>query len=207
MKANISSFVVNNPDLYQFELTAADWLIVEQTIEFLEPFKAATKRCEGDYVTLDKVQQYMDSLDNHLRLQQERYKHQPAMLGSVFIYWHAFNKYYQLTDTTGAYTTAILLHPALRKAYLQAAWKRDWITAGVARARALWLQYKEEEEELVVNTAEMDHFQRWKASIAAKSRASKSGQQDEFERFINAPQDDVDISPLQWWLQPQQQRS
>ena len=53
----------------------------------------------------------------------------------------------------------------------------------------------------------MDHFQRWKASIAAKSRASKSGQQDEFERFINAPQDDVDISPLQWWLQPQQQRS
>ena len=83
------------------------------------------------------------------------------MLGSIFTSWYAFNKYYKLVDKTSAYTTALLLHPSLRKAYLTTAWKREWITSGVVRAKELWLQYKE--EEVVVDNidgSDKDYYER-----------------------------------------------
>jgi len=55
LRASYTSFVIDNPSLYEHELTAADWTLVETTTNFLQPFREATKRCEGDYVTLDKV--------------------------------------------------------------------------------------------------------------------------------------------------------
>ena len=206
LKGYYTSFIHDNPALAVYELTTADWLLVEQTVAFLEPFKVATKRCEGDYVTLDKVQLYMDGLDAHFKEQQELYKPEPAMLGSIITSWHAFDKYYKVVDTTGAYTAAILLHPALRKSYLTSAWKRDWITAGVQRARALWLQYKQEVSTDNTDTSSLPQFERFLAGVQSKQR-SKGGSADEFERFIAAPIEHIDIPPLQWWLQPQQQRS
>jgi hypothetical protein len=206
LKGYYTSFIHDNPALAEYELSTADWLLVEQTIAFLEPFKAATKRCEGDYVTLDKVQLHMDGLDAHYKEQQELYKHEPAMLGSVITSWHAFDKYYKVIDTTGAYTAAILLHPSLRKSYLTGAWKRDWITAGVQSARTLWLQYKKEVSTDDTDTSSLPQFERFLAGVQSKQR-SKGGSADEFERFINAPIELIDIPPLQWWLQPQQQRS
>ena len=67
----------------------------------------------------------MDCLNNYFKLQKERFNNKPAMLGSIFTSWHAFDKYYKLVDETSAYTTALLLHPSLRKAYLTTAWKRE----------------------------------------------------------------------------------
>jgi hypothetical protein len=206
LKGYYTSFIHDNPALAEYELTTADWLLVEQTLTFLEPFKEATKRCEGDYVTLDKVQLHMDGLDAHFKEQQELYKQEPEMLGSIFTSWHAFDKYYKVIDTTGAYTAAILLHPALRKSYLTSAWKRDWITAGIQRARALWLQYKKEVSIDDKDTLSLNQFERFLAGVQAKQRL-KGTSGDEFDRFINAPIELIDIPPLQWWLQPQQQRS
>ena len=118
LRTYYTSFVIDNPDLHQYELSAADWQLIELTITFLQPFKRVTTACEGDYVTLDKVQLHMDCLDNHFKLQKERFNNEPAMLGSIFTSWHAFDKYYKLVDETGAYTTALLFHLGLRKAYL-----------------------------------------------------------------------------------------
>ena len=58
-------FIIDVPQLPDNELTAAEWQLVELTVQFLLPFKEATKQCEGDYVTLDKVQLEMDALLAH----------------------------------------------------------------------------------------------------------------------------------------------
>ena len=119
-------------------LTASEWTLIEQTVAFLQPFKQATKLLEGDEVTLDKVQLIMDSLVAHFKEQMALYRSNTSFNESLVTAWHAFDKYYKLIDETGAYTAAILLHPNRRKSYLQAAWHRDWVSAGVERARSIW---------------------------------------------------------------------
>jgi hypothetical protein len=52
----------HNEQLSDYELSASDWQLVEQTITFLRPLKQATPQCEDDYVTFNKVQSYMDML-------------------------------------------------------------------------------------------------------------------------------------------------
>jgi hypothetical protein len=135
LKAIYTSFIYNNTSLSEYELSTADWTLVEQTLAFLGPFKVVTKRLEGDHVTLDKVQLHMDSLDAHFKEQSQVHTHEPALSGSILTAWFAFDKYYKVIDTTGAYTAAVLLHPGLRKSYLTSAWKQAWVTPGVSRAR------------------------------------------------------------------------
>ena len=124
LKAQFTSFCVtseHNDDL----LSPLEWTLVEQTIAFLQPFKYATKQLEGDSVSLDKVQLTMDSLVAHFKQQMSLHRSNTSFNASVVTAWHAFDKYYNLIDETGAYTAAILLHPNRRKSYLQAALERD----------------------------------------------------------------------------------
>lgn len=84
---------------------------MEQTIDFLLLFKEATKQCEGDHVTLDKVQIAMDGLVEHYNEQKAQHKTNKSLPESLLTSWHVFDKYYELIDETGAYTAAIVLHP------------------------------------------------------------------------------------------------
>jgi len=149
LRHGYTTFVLNHyEDLGEYELNAADWQVIEQTITFLQPFKQATLQCEGDCVTLDKVQLHMDMLRAHFikyRSSTQTTSDKPfyeALLTS----WYAFDKYYSWIDQTGAYSAAILLNPKLRKSYLAAAWQRDWVKPGIERAEAVWTdRYKKEE--------------------------------------------------------------
>lgn len=205
LRAVYTSFIYDHQQLADKELTAAEWQLVEQTVQFLQPFKEATKRCEGDYVTLDKVQQTMDSIIAHYQGQQVLYRANKLFTESIVTSWYAFDKYYRLIDQTGAYTAAILLHPNRRLSYLQAAWQKDWVKPGIERARAVWMKYKNEEVDEEEDTSELTQYERWLLTIQAKQRRGK-GAQDEFERFINAPADDIDIPVLDWWQETSQQR-
>lgn len=49
----MSSFVHDNSQLSHYELSQAEWRLLRDTEQFLQPFKEQTKRCEGDNVTLD----------------------------------------------------------------------------------------------------------------------------------------------------------
>jgi hypothetical protein len=207
LKPQYTAFILNNQEVIDCELSAAEWLVIDQTIDFLRPFKEATKACKGDKVTLDKVQLYMDGLRQHYIDQRSEYSTNPAMLGAIVTSWYAFDKYYSLINETGAYTLAALLHPNCRKSYLIASWEPRWVNAGISRARKVWLQYKKAPEEPEKDSSTLTHFERYIAGIQAKQRSSKSGQIDEFDRFINAPPDNIDISALDWWLQPTQERS
>ena len=187
LKAQYTSFCADN-DKDEYHLIASEWHLVQLTIDFLQPFKDATKRCEGDYVTLDKVQLTMDALSAHFKEQQALHKSNTSFTESIVTAWYAFDKYYKLIDHTGAYTAAILLHPSYRKSYLQTAWQKDWVSHGIDRAREVWQQYKNDDN----NTSEtpdlstMDQYQRYCYQIQQRQQRVK-GASDEFERFIIAP--------------------
>lgn len=206
LKQQITYFCINN-DRSDDLLTESEWTLIEQTITFLQPFKTATKRLEGDYVTLDKVQPQMDYLVAHYKEFMDIHRKNTSFNESLVASWHAFDKYYRLIDDTGAYTAAILLHPNQRKGYLSAAWSSGWVQPGVERARKIWLQYKEiaTSNKVANDVSNLSAFERYEYNIQQKQRRTKAGSQDEFERFINAPADNVKTRALDWWLQPSQQ--
>jgi hypothetical protein len=209
-----TTFVLDhNEQLGDYELSANDWQLVEQTIAFLRPFKQATLQCEGDHVTLDKVQSHMDMLRAHFIKQRAVYQatSNKAFYEAIITGWYAFDKYYSWIDQTGACSVAILLNPRLRKSYLAAAWQRDWVKPGIERARAVWTsQYKKEPDTVTTTVTEpvvMTAYEEFMSSIATKQHLRKGTAIDEFDRFIEANAEPVEGSPLQWWLQPLQQRT
>ena len=204
LKVAYAAFLAKHSEqLSDCELSNSEWHIIETTVTFLEPFKEATKQCEGDYVTLDKVQTHMDALVQHYKEQQDIHSGNKSLSESLFASWYVFDKYYNLIDQTGAYTAAILLHPSKRLSYLQLAWKQAWIKPCVKRSKTLWQSYK---KELVVNEIKpvaTSFHARYLEQIAAKQSTGK-GAMDEFERFINSPTHSIDIPLLDWWQQEAQ---
>ncbi len=54
----------------------------------------------------------------------------------------------------------------------------------------------------------MTFFERYQSEITVKQRRSNRGNSnDEFERFISGPRDNLAIPPLDWWQQDTQMRS
>lgn len=147
----------------------------------------------------------MDSLADYFKEQSELFKGNESFNTLIVTSWHAFDKYYKLIDRTAAYSAALLLHPNHRRSYLQASWHSSWVGPGVERAKGLWQQYRgEEPEEEVVKG--LSHYERWQQRIRAKQRRTKHAN-DEFDKFINAPPDIIDVPVLDWWQEPSQQRS
>ncbi|KAH8726957.1 hypothetical protein GQ44DRAFT_576298, partial [Phaeosphaeriaceae sp. PMI808] len=48
--------------------------------------------------------------------------------------WHAFHKYYSMTDAIPAYGASLLLHPSRRKEYIGKNWKPSWRNKGLKSA-------------------------------------------------------------------------
>ena len=83
LKAEYTTFTCTSEPFYNYQLTASEWQLVQQTIAFLQPFQEATKRCEGDKVTLDKVQFTMDVISNHYSEQKVLHRGNTSFLTSI----------------------------------------------------------------------------------------------------------------------------
>jgi hypothetical protein len=120
------------------------------------------------------MQLMMDALIAHFKEQQELHHNNTSFTESIITAWHAFDKYYNLIDQTGAYTAAILLHPSYRKSYLQTAWHRDWVSPGIERARTIWQQYKDFEDYTTntEDTAQMTQYERYCLKIQQQQQRS-----------------------------------
>lgn len=57
--------MLTNNELADCELSTVDWQVLRHSKKFLQPFKEVTKRCEGNSVTLDQVQESMDFIVSH----------------------------------------------------------------------------------------------------------------------------------------------
>jgi hypothetical protein len=149
----------------------------------------------------------MDFLIYHYK--QSEIKHAPnaGLLSAINTSWYAFNLWYEQIDKTPAYVTAVLLHPSKRLAALKKGWTtKRWVTAGTARAKALWRTYKEKYTPPIIAEANdcTDEPSAW--ALYQRSINVIPEDDDDFTAFINAPPTKLaySITPLQWWSSPQQ---
>lgn len=205
VSGHYSQFIHERPAVSKYEMSIDDWHQIDETVAFLEPFKELTKRCEGDYVTLDKVQESMDYLVHHYEQQRALHSSNAKLSHALYTSWFAFDKYYNRIDETGVYAAAILLNPNLRKSYLDTTWKKQWIASGLRRARDIWSQYASEELTPDEDVKVLSGFDQWRSDRMKKQRVGKAS--DEFNRFINAASDTISMPVLDWWQQPSQKEA
>ena len=218
LQFEMGQFIQDNDELSNCELLLSEWKILRDTLKFLQPFKEVTKRCEGDHVTLDQMQESMDFLVNHLDEQIKLHKVNKPFIECIMTAWYTLDKYYNKIDEIGAYAAATLLCPNKRRAYLQAVWKSKWIKPGLRRAEELFHKYEKDPFHLAESPIDVDSdqeaielsaYERWQQQRFAKITAGMTS--SEFTRFVNAPADAIaftdDYTVLDWWLESSQQRT
>jgi hypothetical protein len=94
--------------------------MLRETFMSLQPFKKATKCCEGDNTTLDYLQETMYFLVNHFDEQMDLHRTNKPSIECIMVGWYPLDKYHNKIDETGAYAAAILLHPNKRKTQIRA---------------------------------------------------------------------------------------
>jgi hypothetical protein len=194
------SFVHDKPQLTACELSQAEWHLFRDTEHFLQAFKGHTKRCEGDNVTLDQLQESMDFPVDHFENQLHRHRSNRPFVERITTGWYTMDKYYNKIDESGAYAAAALLHPNKRRAYLQAAWKPRWIKPGLRRTEEFWTKKYEKSGGMSISTPSLSTdglsdaelatggetcYRRWRQSQYVKTQSHNM--QSEFQRFINSP--------------------
>ncbi|OLL23796.1 putative AC transposase [Neolecta irregularis DAH-3] len=184
-------------------LNREKWEELQEIHDCLQPFYDITIDTQGDQSTIDQILTDMDFLVTHLKQMEQHYRltNNSTLLQRVMNSWYLFDKYYDLTDDSPAYAAAILLHPSLRKSYLDKKWSHQaqYIPSTIENVRKLWK--KEYKMERVVQTEEVNasKFQNWRKEIYEDDIV------DEYQNFINAPRHKIVGTALDWWLEPTQQ--
>ncbi|TKA66030.1 hypothetical protein B0A49_08118 [Cryomyces minteri] len=216
--ANLTPILPNNTRWNSWYIMIKRGLATRVTVNYFttnnpecaQPFFDITKATEGDNVTLDKVLYTMDFLRSHYKAASEKYKDNTQFHTAIITSWYAFDKWYAATDLTPVYTAAVLLQPQLRATYLYQEWEEEWYIPAIERAKQLWLNtYKDKKHTTKAlepsqktkndNDRKLSEYQKWRQ----KHKVVKLIE-DEFEDFIKSePTEDL---PLDYWLDPQQQR-
>ncbi|KAF6512729.1 hypothetical protein HZS61_007535 [Fusarium oxysporum f. sp. conglutinans] len=158
------------------------WQELQETHSFLQPFYEITKDTQWDKSSLDEVICSMDFLITHYKAAMQQFQHDITMADRIMTSWYKFDDYYKRTDDSPVYAAAILLHPSLRRAHLDEAWKDQshYIAPAIDAVRKLWEGFKP------VQVLEMEED--LSAYEACKKRIyQQSSSHDEFDRFIEGP--------------------
>lgn len=211
-RKNLNTFIDDfHEDLRNDIILHDEWLQLMEYKDFLLPFWQATKKAEGDKSSLEEVLLTMDFLIKHFQNAKLKYVNSTATRARIITSWRSFDKYYNLTDQVPAYAVAILLHPSLRKGYIEEAWADlpaqgddyclDYVTNALENARSLWRPYKPKDSASTSqDLRSMSAYEQYR--FKALNRAAHS---DEFEQFIKADPISIKCTPLEWWLEPTQQ--
>lgn len=169
-------------DLTEDVLTRSDWEELQEYHGFLKPFYDITQDGQFDSQTLDEALSSMDFLISHLNSAKEAYKDNPTLMSRIMTCWYKFDEYYTLIDKSPVYATAVLLHPALRKAYFDEHWKGKprWIKQAVEGARLLW-QREYRPASKPTEQLDLSPYQVWKNKVYKLVIV-----EDEFESFVKA---------------------
>jgi len=130
------------------------------------------------------------------------------MVNSIKMGWWVLSKYYEESDRTPIYATALLLHPEKRRKYIDRHWEEDWQEPAVAAARQYWAKYKDRPVTSISTTKlgekqrELSTYERLKQSMSVLDGPDD---EDDFEKFINAtPRHMMTKTPLEWWCREEQ---
>ena len=111
------------------------------------------------------------------------------MVNSINMGWWVLSKYYEESDKTPVYATALMLHPEKRRKYIDRHWEEDWREPAIAAARQYWAKYKDRPVTSISATKlgeeqrELLTYERLKQSMSV---LDGPGDEDDFEKFVNA---------------------
>jgi hypothetical protein len=113
-----------------------------------------------------------------------KHSNNSQMLTRILTGWFKFDKYYRLADDTAVYAASILLHPELRKVYLEKSWdhQKQYIEPAVRAVRKVWKKYFKPESStiLIVDLDTIkDPVRRWRLELTQTNAVI-----EEFEDFI-----------------------
>lgn len=112
LEGHVDAFVkAHRKEIGQHATTPDDWDTIREINTFLKPFEKATARTQGDLDSIEKTLATMEVLVKHFERQRSKHANNTAFQNAILIAWHAFDKYYLLTDEVPAYAAALLLHP------------------------------------------------------------------------------------------------
>ncbi|KAH7471416.1 hypothetical protein FOMA001_g13253 [Fusarium oxysporum f. sp. matthiolae] len=125
------------------------------------------------------------------------------MVHSVEMGWFVLDKYYALVESTPVYAAAMLRGIEKRKHYLLQNWPEEWHQKTIDAAYSIWQkEYTHIPHESLPAPAAV-------ADIDTCHPSSRKRDEDTFMAVIEDKTIDIDalkITPLQWWLIPEQRR-
>ncbi|KAG9381045.1 Dimer-Tnp-hAT domain containing protein [Pyrenophora tritici-repentis] len=204
-------------------LRAADWAVIAEYQDCLEPLKYATKRLEGrskdgKYGAIYEVIPVFEYVLSKLEARARPFEHvdfnahaeapEDHLNVNLRAAWSKANDYYNKLDDSPAYYAAVCLHPYYKN-YCDVAWadKADWLTSANASFQQLWAAYKPQRARQRYTTAPSSNNID-EAIIAILSRNNdREAPLDEFERWKTQEpqwtqeQYNADGNPVQYWIQ------
>ncbi|KAG9385533.1 Dimer-Tnp-hAT domain containing protein [Pyrenophora tritici-repentis] len=180
-------------------LRAADWAVIAEYQDCLEPLKYATKRLEGrskdgKYGAIYEVIPVFEYVLSKLEARARPFEHvdfnahaeapEDHLNVNLRAAWSKANDYYNKLDDSPAYYAAVCLHPYYKN-YCDVAWadKADWLTSANASFQQLWAAYKPQRARQRYTTAPSSNNID-EAIIAILSRNNdREAPLDEFERW------------------------
>ncbi|KJZ68331.1 hypothetical protein HIM_12278 [Hirsutella minnesotensis 3608] len=189
-------------------LTHDDWQVLKMTHEFLQPFHQATMEQQMAWASIDQVLENMDILFVQFEDAKVKYAENAHMVNSIHMGWWVLSKYYEETDKNPVYATALLLHPEKRRRYLDRHWAPEWRQTAIAAAQRQWAKYKDRpisSERTARPSCEAREVASYERIRQSMSVLDEPGDEDEFDKFINAPpRHMLTANPLEWWCREEQ---
>ncbi|RYN60367.1 hypothetical protein AA0117_g13082 [Alternaria alternata] len=206
-------------------LTAADWAVITEYQDCLEPLKFATERLEGCgkagnfgaiYEVIPVFEYVLSALEARTRpYERVNFNYSDAPEDRIHINlraaWSKANNYYNKLDNSPAYYAAVCLHPYY-KHYCDNSWadKPEWLSTASAGFQRLWQTYKPQHQRpLAARTSATTIANGIDDVIGAFIRRKNNveADEDEYERWKtqepewNREQYLGDGHPVVYWIQ------
>lgn len=124
--------------------------------------------------------------------------------------WEKFEKYYRLSDDSPAYAAALVLHPRLKWQYIDKHWDNALREGVRGLVLNLWEEYRPTNSAVVCTNnssiiADDDNlFSLFFRNTLSEIDVQSAG--DEYEHYCTSPCVPTCADPLEWWLEPTQQK-
>ncbi|KAG9378481.1 hypothetical protein A1F94_011597 [Pyrenophora tritici-repentis] len=203
----------------------ADWAVITEYQDCLEPLKLATEKLEGRgkagkygaiYETIPVFEYVLGALEARTRsYEQVDFNPPDAPEDHLFVNlraaWSKANDYYNKLDRSPAYYAATCLHPYY-KYYCENSWvdKPEWLTSANAGFLQLWQSYKPQRTRPLSQTTAKPRHRGIDDVIGALVRRNKAqveaAHDDEYERWRTqepewtSEQYLSDGHPVKYWI-------
>ena len=186
-------------------LSALDWRLLAQIRDFLRAFYDATKACEGQTATIDRVLPIMDFLLEKYEQGAEEFQDNRFMLASIHAGWSKLRDHFNKSDRATAYIAAIVLNPVRKWAFFDD-WDRGWKDEARVSLKSFWETKYRSSTGLpqAPNSPEPDLenvFLQW-----MEEKSTVLEDIDELDRYLTEPRLKKISTVIGWW-QDQAQKS